>query len=137
MHRRILARNPNRDAALEQICVYYATSPSDSPSLVTLTPRLEPEQEIPFYHPRVIQLAFRYITATSGNLLSIYILPLESEGAAHEDPTSRLYRTCLALLETISKRGWGKITGYKKRVVHDVRLAMFPSAFSIECLISL
>lgn len=127
LRRRILARNPNRDGALEQKCVYYAASSTNpgapSSELVTLTPCLEPNQPIPFYHPRVRQLAFRYVSSMYGNMLCIYIIPLEdgADATAHEDPNSRLYRTCLALLETVAKRGWGKVTGYKKRVVHDVR----------------
>lgn len=35
------------------------------------------------------------------------------------DLNSRLYRTCLALLETLHRYGWGTMTQYKKRVVHD------------------
>ncbi|WVW86884.1 hypothetical protein I302_108939 [Kwoniella bestiolae CBS 10118] len=32
----------------------------------------------------------------------------------------RLYRTCLALLETLHKHGYGQLVGYQKRRVHDV-----------------
>ncbi|WRT69740.1 uncharacterized protein IL334_006731 [Kwoniella shivajii] len=32
----------------------------------------------------------------------------------------RLYRTCLALLETLHKHGYGQFVGYQKRRVHDV-----------------
>ncbi|WWD04198.1 hypothetical protein V865_002265 [Kwoniella europaea PYCC6329] len=32
----------------------------------------------------------------------------------------RLYRTCLALLETLHKHGYGQLVGYQKRRVHDI-----------------
>lgn len=35
------------------------------------------------------------------------------------DFSSRLHRTCLALLETLHRYGWGAQTQYKKRVTHD------------------
>lgn len=35
------------------------------------------------------------------------------------DMNSRLYRTCLALLDTLDRYGWGAMTNYKKRVNHD------------------
>ncbi len=35
------------------------------------------------------------------------------------DINSRLYRTCLALLETLHRYCWGALTNYKKRVHHD------------------
>lgn len=35
------------------------------------------------------------------------------------DLNSRLYRTCLALLETLHRYCWGAQTNYKKRVHHD------------------
>jgi hypothetical protein len=35
------------------------------------------------------------------------------------DPNSRLYRTSLALLDTLDRYGWGAMTNYKKRVLHD------------------
>lgn len=48
---------------------------------------------------------------------------IDSTGVNREDPAAvqaRLERTCLALLERVYKHGFGTMTGYKKRVNHDV-----------------
>jgi tRNASer (uridine44-2'-O)-methyltransferase len=146
--RRILPRLPQRDRALDQDCTYYAVAGSASAhdecdsvdedvsraSLVVLTPRLDDgARDLPWYHPPVRHLAFRYIQDVGGaNLpvIRVEIVPLHPEdssasgvapSAVVADPASRLYRTCLSLLETVWKYGKGMMTGYKKRVVHDVR----------------
>jgi tRNASer (uridine44-2'-O)-methyltransferase len=49
-------------------------------------------------------------------MLQIEIIPLPGTTT---DPNSRLYRTCLALLETLHRYGWGAMTNYQKRVIHD------------------
>ena len=49
-------------------------------------------------------------------MLQIEVIPLPGTPT---DPNSRLYRTCLALLETLHRYGWGAMTNYKKRVIHD------------------
>lgn len=36
-----------------------------------------------------------------------------------KDVNSRLYRTCISLLETIHRYGWGFATNYQKQVFHD------------------
>lgn len=113
-----------------------------SPTLVILSPRFASPEDtsLPWYHPPVRHLAFRYIphpqtssSSTSSDLNSaaeepVAFIRLEVVLAEHEhdsplimDPSSRLYRTCLALLETVYKYGKGKMNGYKKRVLHDVR----------------
>lgn len=88
--------------------------------LVVFVPRLDAAGSVPFYHPAVQQLAFRYLV-TPEPILRIDIIPLNPETNASSDIKSRLHRTCLALLETLHRFGWGQYTGYKKRVVHDVR----------------
>ena len=75
-----------------------------------------PTASLPYYHPAVTHLAFRYIPSADP-LLRIEALPLPGTST---DPNSRLYRTCLALLETVHRYGWGAMTNYKKRVHHDV-----------------
>ncbi|KAF9511941.1 hypothetical protein BS47DRAFT_1372921 [Hydnum rufescens UP504] len=145
--RRILPRLPQRDRALDQDCTYYTGAGSvpahdecdgvdedvSRASLVVLTPRLDDgAQDLPWYHPPVRHLAFRYIQDVGGaNLpvIRVEIVPLHPEdssasgatapSAVVTDPASRLYRTCLSLLETVWKYGKGMMTGYKKRVVHD------------------
>jgi tRNASer (uridine44-2'-O)-methyltransferase len=49
-------------------------------------------------------------------MLQIELVPLHGTPT---DPNSRLYRTCLALLETLHRYGWGAMTNYQKRVIHD------------------
>ena len=67
-----------------------------------------------------LRIAFRFIhslinTDTSPRV-RIEVLSLPNTPT---DPNSRLYRTCLALLETLHRYGWGAMTNYKKRVQHD------------------
>ncbi|KAI0963810.1 hypothetical protein AcW1_000783 [Taiwanofungus camphoratus] len=117
-HRRLLPRRPGRDACLEQHCTLYCSS--DEGDLVTspvlvLTPLVEPESSLPYYHPAVLHLAFRFISGESP-ILRIEVVPLPSTPT---DTDSRLYRTCLALLETLHRYGWGAMTNYRKRVMHD------------------
>ncbi|KAJ2971296.1 hypothetical protein NUW54_g12535 [Trametes sanguinea] len=117
IHRRLLPRRPGRDAGLEQHCTLYAVEPGDDdrPVLLVLTPIVAPDSALPYYHPAVSHLAFRYIPAEVP-LLRIEVVPLPSTPT---DLNSRLYRTCLALLDTLHRYGWGAVTNYKKRVHHD------------------
>ncbi|RPD64925.1 DUF1613-domain-containing protein [Lentinus tigrinus ALCF2SS1-6] len=117
IHRKLLPRRPGRDAGLEQHCTLYASASGDDdcPTTLVLTPILEPGASLPYYHPAVQHLAFRYIPADTP-LLRIEIEPLPGTST---DLNSRIYRTCLALLDTLHRYGWGTLTNYKKRVHHD------------------
>lgn len=119
IHRRLLPRRPGRDAPLEQYCSLHASGSGDPHTLI-LTPIVAPGASLPYYHPAVSHLAFRYIhshmNADTSPRLRIETLPLPDTPT---DPNSRLYRTCLALLETLHRYGWGAMTNYKKRVQHD------------------
>ena len=153
IHRRLLPRRPARDAGLEQHCTLYAPSPTPSsrpidideedaansyhvhthhtPTALVLTPILRPGGgDLPYYHPTVTHLAFRFVkesTSSSSSssssdpapaaALRIDAVPLPGTSL---DPGARLYRTCLSLLETLHRYGWGALTNYKKRVAHDV-----------------
>ncbi|KAN0133932.1 DUF1613 domain containing protein [Lactarius tabidus] len=126
IHRRLLPRRPTRDSGLEQHCTLYVPShPSDPeafhPIVLVLTPILPSGGSLPYYHPTVTHLAFRVIPPTSSEsaVLRIEALPLPGTSL---DPGARLYRTCLSLLETLHRYGWGALTHYKKRVLHDVIL---------------
>ena len=94
--------------------------------MLVLTPLLPPDGVLPYYHPTVTHLAFRFIPATITSpsieaeaeaALRIEVIPLPGTSL---DPGARLYRTCLSLLETLHRYGWGTLTQYKKRVLHDV-----------------
>jgi tRNASer (uridine44-2'-O)-methyltransferase len=130
LRRRLLPRRPGRDSSIEQDCVFYASNDTpplekrDAITLVVLYPMTE-NDTLPFYHPRVRALAFRYLPITSdvdagSARLHIDVIPLDAHSESTNDPGSRLYRTCLALAEMVWRVGHGKMTGYKKRVVHDV-----------------
>jgi tRNASer (uridine44-2'-O)-methyltransferase len=94
--------------------------------VLLLTPLLPPDGVLPYYHPTVTHLAFRFIPATTiappsteaeAAALRIEAIPLPGTSL---DPGARLYRTCLSLFETLHRYGWGTLTQYKKRVLHDV-----------------
>jgi tRNASer (uridine44-2'-O)-methyltransferase len=114
-HRKLLARRPGRDPSLEQHCTFYVTDGSQHISLLVLTPLTTPDSPLPYYHPAVSHLAFRYIP-NAESMLQIDVVPLPNTPL---DINSRLYRTCLALLETVNRYGWGAMTNYKKRMHHD------------------
>lgn len=121
IHRRLLPRRPGRDPSLDQYCTLYGKSTSTSTKDTTivdtllLTPIVEYGSDLPYYHPAVSHLAFRYI-ASDPPALRIEVAPLPGISL---DPNARLYRTCLALLDTLHRYGWGAMTNYKKRVIHD------------------
>ena len=117
IHRKLLPRRPGRDAGLEQHCTLYAPEGGEdgTPMVLILTPILEAGATLPYYHPTVRHLAFRYV-ALEISLLRIEIIPLPDTPT---DLNSRIYRTCHALLDTLHRYGWGALTNYKKRVHHD------------------
>lgn len=144
LHRKLLPRRPERDPPIEQHCTFYSTrepcsldtfgNTGNTPvSCLILTPILSAGEKLPFYHPSVSHLAFRYIPRP-GQLtensqahhlesrIRIEIVP-GADSTDTRDPNSRLYRTCLALLETVHRYGWGALTNYQKRVHHDCLIA--------------
>ncbi|EPQ50435.1 DUF1613-domain-containing protein [Gloeophyllum trabeum ATCC 11539] len=134
VHRKLLPRRPGRDAGLEQLCTMYALDldpgapggpqHGEQISVLVLSPLLAPGTSLPYYHPAVSHLAFRYIPSPSPpgshGLLSIEVVPLASPSPPPDIAlNSRLYRTCLALLDTLHRYGWGALSNYKKRMAHD------------------
>jgi tRNASer (uridine44-2'-O)-methyltransferase len=118
LRRRLLPKVPERDASLEQDCILYS---EDSPdvTLVALFPLLQPGQKMPHYHPDVDALAFRYIPSKDGDTQALLRVDVVHRNSAGRDEGSRLYKTCVMLLEIIDRHGYGKLTGYKQRVTHD------------------
>ncbi|KAH0835040.1 hypothetical protein J3R83DRAFT_10777 [Lanmaoa asiatica] len=87
----------------------------DMPCTLVLSPLIPPGASLPYYHPTVRHLAFRFVPCTPPILcIEAVVLP-----GTPSDPNSRLYRTALALLETLHRYGWGAMTHYQKRVKHD------------------
>lgn len=168
IRRRILPRRPTRDAPLEQDCTFYRSDsdpPAEERGLLVMVPHADTKEDVPYYHPVLRKLAFRYIatpphaaaSTTSAEpesslpldeqleirgTISISILPFakELEPMTSTVPSAQLvssdvlpnrtYRTCLHLLETLHKHGWGRMTGYQKRVVHDVRRDRWSHAYN-------
>ena len=105
----------------------YAVEGDHEASTLILTPVLDQTGSLPYYHPQVFHIAFRYLPspasephddvgADSGATLQVEVVAFHGVPL---DPNSRIYRTCLALLETLHRYGWGAMTSYKKRVKHD------------------
>ena len=129
--RRLIPRNQQLDRPLTQTCILF-TKPSNDNSierLVVYIPHVDSPEEMPFYHPRTEQLAFRHTfqpsrescnsqpnnPAAGVGTLSISYNPF----ASSPDVDTKLHRTGLKLLQTIHKHGQGQLGGYKKRVHHD------------------
>ncbi|PWN91363.1 DUF1613-domain-containing protein [Acaromyces ingoldii] len=149
VHRRILPRRPNLDGQLEQTCdvlvrdgvngqdglVIYASHVGSSGEdgdrgKQTL---VESAEQVPFYHPKVRAIAFRYQSIATQHAtapgeppllaqLYLYILPFPEDQSfnAAADPSHRLSRTALALLQTHAAHSWGLMHDYRKRVQHDI-----------------
>jgi tRNASer (uridine44-2'-O)-methyltransferase len=143
IRRRLLPRRPARDAALEQLCTMYASHRNAHSHTMVLTPIPDDDGQLPYYHPKVSHLAFRHISSAVHDeddlhlyihnsvkadqtvidthskddaILRVDVVPLEGADTSLD---SRLYRTCLALLDTVHRYGWGAIVNYQKRVQHD------------------
>lgn len=117
--RRMIPRNELRDKPLDQSCVFYDGSPTDGlrRSLVVYLPHARTESDIPFYHPAVQGIAFLHDwdpAQLRGTISTHYrLFDLHST-------TEKLTRTALHLLRVLHKHGEGQVSGYKKRVHHDV-----------------
>jgi tRNASer (uridine44-2'-O)-methyltransferase len=129
--RLLIPRNQQLDRPLTQTCILFSKSSNDASAerLVVYIPHTDSPEEMPFYHPRIQQLAFHHTfqpTPTSNNSdpnnpvtgtgkLSLSYNPFESS----PEIDAKLHRTGLKLLQTIHKHGQGQLAGYKKRVHHD------------------
>ncbi|KAL9938032.1 hypothetical protein V8E36_002655 [Tilletia maclaganii] len=154
--RRMMPRRPNIDWPLLQSCDFWTRSvqsvdsnQEETEACIVYTPlaghisdgsegpsraRLRPceEAEVPFYHPKVRAIAFRFIPsriseAGAGPYGTIRIdvcpfdhLPSDSRTTHPFPPSHRLSRTVLVLLQTIHAHTWGSAHNYAKRVHHDV-----------------
>ncbi|SCV70896.1 BQ2448_3658 [Microbotryum intermedium] len=132
------------DGFTEQVMAEHLTSDTDDEGAVILVPDFETLPEIanaklPYYHPQVVALAFRYIPSTnvatgledadedgtefSSSLATIRIdiIPQPNADPSQPDKASeRLYRSCLSLLGFLHTVGSGMEKGYDKKVFHDL-----------------
>lgn len=104
--RRLIPRNPNLDDSLLQTCRIYKRSENSTNStghLVVYYPHSKSEIEIPWYHPAVKALAYKFeskkenANTSSCSTLSIHFLPFSQIANQHSE---RLHRTFLSLLKT-------------------------------------
>lgn len=96
--RKLIPRKPQLDAALEQWCYLYdiSLSPNSSGRIVVYVPRIESEEDMPWYHPPVQSLAYMYEEKENEVSLSIHFLPFDPD----KEVPSRLHRTFISLLRT-------------------------------------
>ncbi|GAA5910825.1 hypothetical protein JCM5296_003380 [Sporobolomyces johnsonii] len=138
IRRRILPKRPQFDSAMEQDCLFYQRRRDDldplsedsREGLVLLLPDFEqlreenPEGRLPYYHPQVGALAFRYLPPSplsASATLRLDLLPLPTESLDSPLPPShRLFRTALALLKFLAKICVGQLQGWEKRMHHDL-----------------
>lgn len=107
--RRIIPRNPQKDAVINQTCTVKLDSKS---ALVTYTPHVDKVEEIPYYLPLVKSVAI----LVHNNKASVSYIPFEGTSF---DQDSRPARIASSLLKTACKHSRGIRDGYQKRVLHD------------------
>lgn len=117
--RRMIPRNELRDKVLVQSCAFYVGSAPHGlkRSVIIYLPHVLSEEDIPYYHPAVRGIAFMHDWSQEENLgvVSLHYLFFDPDST-----TDKLTRTALNLLRVLHKHGEGQVSGYKKRVHHDV-----------------
>jgi tRNASer (uridine44-2'-O)-methyltransferase len=124
MIRKLIPRNTQRDDPLDQTCLIYDSNTSgEQQTLVLYLPHLSSPDDVPFYHPKVRGIAFLHRwneERSTGDISISYLFFPDLE------PTTKLTRTALHLVTVIHKHGEGRISGYVKRVNHDVVIPQAP-----------
>ncbi|KAI9163506.1 tRNA (Uracil-O(2)-)-methyltransferase [Paramyrothecium foliicola] len=118
--RKLIPRNEQRDAPLDQTCAFYQSTadPKLFTSLVVYTPHCTSAGDFPFYHPKVRGVAHlhEWNLETHKAVISVHFLHFPCQP---QDDT-KLARTAYHLLEILHKHGHTTAAGYVKRVHHDV-----------------
>lgn len=114
--RRIVPRNPFKDAIINQTCLVMNSPTTDSTSLVIYIPQFDDPDLCPFYIPQVAAVG---ILLHEGQL-SVHYIPFKGQEALLNDPKQRVVRTAFRLLQTANKHSKGVKDGYSKRVNHDL-----------------
>ncbi|KAF1943173.1 DUF1613-domain-containing protein [Clathrospora elynae] len=136
--RKLIPRNPNLDGTLMQTCHLYVshqdvtiTSPHGTEEMVkaerymvVYIPHASSPDDIPYYHPKVRQLAMLYTylpshSPSKSSLPSLGVLSIYYDIFPSQPLDNRLSRTALKLLDIIHKHSRGRAAGYQKRVHHD------------------
>ncbi|AAS54250.1 AGL241Wp [Eremothecium gossypii ATCC 10895] len=114
--RRLVPRNPYKDALINQTCLVLNTREPSETALVVYLPHFSEREDCPFYIPPVAAVGI----LLHGGRLSVHYIPFAGEGAALADEGQRAVRTARRLLQTAEKHSKGCMNGYTKRVEHDV-----------------
>lgn len=114
--RRIIPRNPFKDAIINQTCLVLNSATNESTSLVIYIPHFDDPALCPFYIPQVAAVAI----LLHENQLSVQYIPFPGQSEVLMDPKQRVVRTAFRLLQTAYKHSNGVKDGYLKRVTHDV-----------------
>ncbi|CDO93806.1 unnamed protein product [Kluyveromyces dobzhanskii CBS 2104] len=114
--RRIVPRNPFKDAIINQTCLVMNSKTHDSTSLVIYIPHFDNAELCPFYIPQVAAVAI----LLHEKQLSVHYVPFFGQNKLLLDPKQRVVRTAFRLLQTAYKHSKGVKEGYAKRVTHDV-----------------
>lgn len=141
--RRIIPRNPYKDALMNQTCLVMNSTKYDDTSLIIYKPHINKEDLCPFYIPHVDAVAILLHEKT----LSVHYIPFEDDSSdttatvektkneddevsttpvnvrPHKeqlfDESERVVRTAYRLLQTSFKHSKGIMQGYEKKVNHD------------------
>lgn len=128
--RRKIVPKQTRDCSMEQECILASKGEgSSAEGLVLLLPdfRLldkEANGQLPYYHPQVSALAFRYLAGKEPSdpaTIRLDVAPLAARPLPRPvPPNHRVYRTALALLSSLYSVAMGFEEGYEKRIHHDL-----------------
>lgn len=115
--RRMIPRNPYKDALINQTCLVYNSTKEKykNTSLVLYIPHFENEEDCPFYIPHVKEVAILLHEGT----MSVHYIPYEGRRDELRQDNERVVRTAFRLLQTAHKHSKGVLQGYEKRVNHD------------------
>ncbi|GAV55021.1 hypothetical protein ZYGR_0AS03440 [Zygosaccharomyces rouxii] len=114
--RRIIPRNPYKDAIMNQTCLILNGSKDESTSLVIYVPHIKEGDECPFYIPHVKAVAIFLHDKT----LSVHYISFKNDIEQLRNESERVVRTSWRLLQTANKHSMGVMQGYQKRVKHDL-----------------
>lgn len=142
--RRIIPRNPYKDAIMNQTCLVMNSVTHADTSLIIYKPHIDKKDLCPFYIPHVNAVAI----LLHDKSLSVHYIPFDEdnhnikqngtenteddtnsnrEQQQHTEPqkkllfdeSERVVRTAYRLLQTSFKHSNGTMQGYEKRVNHD------------------
>lgn len=121
--RRIIPRNPSKDAIINQSCLVLEHA-NKQDVLIIYTPHIQNQEQCPYYIPKVAAVGILF----QPNSLSVHYIPFAEmmpqlnflETNIFTDQQQRIVRTALRLLQTAYKHSKGCKNGYSPKVKHDL-----------------